>query len=71
MGCAALNAVCRLINEETIPAVLPEVVELLGHAKEAIRKNAVMALHQFYERSPSSDSHLVSNFRKVLFWTEL
>lgn len=64
--CAALNAVCRLINEETIPAVLPQVVELLGHSKEAVRKKAVMALHRFYQRSPSSVSHLVSNFRKRL-----
>uniref|UniRef100_A0A5B6Z1K6 Putative AP-4 complex subunit epsilon n=1 Tax=Davidia involucrata TaxID=16924 RepID=A0A5B6Z1K6_DAVIN len=64
--CAALNAVCKLINEETIPAVLPQVVELLGHSKEAIRKKAVMALHRFYQRSPSSVTHLVSNFRKKL-----
>lgn len=64
--CAALNAVCKLINEETIPAVLPQVVELLGHPKEAVRKKAIMALHRFYQRSPSSVSHLVSNFRKRL-----
>ncbi|GFZ08609.1 adaptin family protein [Actinidia rufa] len=51
--CAALNAVCKLINEETIPAVLPQVVDLLGHSKEAVRKKAVMALHRFYQRSPS------------------
>ncbi|XP_031405669.1 AP-4 complex subunit epsilon [Punica granatum] len=64
--CAALNAVCRLINEETIPAVLPQVVELLGHQKEAVRKKAIMALHRFYQKSPSSVSHLISNFRKKL-----
>lgn len=65
--CAALNAVCRLINEETIPAVLPQVVELLGHQKEAVRKKAVMALHRFYLRAPASVSHLISNFRKVKY----
>ncbi|OVA05702.1 Clathrin/coatomer adaptor [Macleaya cordata] len=64
--CAALTAVCKLINEETIPAVLPQVVELLGHQKEAVRKKAIMALHRFYQRAPSSVSHLVSNFRKRL-----
>ncbi|KAL5063521.1 hypothetical protein RYX36_025258 [Vicia faba] len=64
--CAALNAVCRLINDETIPAVLPLVVELLSHSKEAVRKKAVMALHSFHRKSPSSVSHLVSNFRKRL-----
>ncbi|XP_077229897.1 AP-4 complex subunit epsilon-like isoform X2 [Tasmannia lanceolata] len=65
MVCAALTAVCKLINEETIPAVLPQVVELLGHQKESVRKKAIMALHRFYQRSPSSVSHLVSNFRKL------
>lgn len=64
--CAALNAVCRLINEETIPAVLPLVVELLSHGKEAVRKKAVMALHSFHRKSASSVSHLVGNFRKRL-----
>uniref|UniRef100_A0A7N0TFH6 AP-4 complex subunit epsilon n=1 Tax=Kalanchoe fedtschenkoi TaxID=63787 RepID=A0A7N0TFH6_KALFE len=64
--CAALNAVCKLINEETIPAVLPQVVELLNHPKEAVRKKAVMALHRFHQRSPSSVAHLVPNFRKRL-----
>ncbi|XVF52223.1 hypothetical protein PTKIN_Ptkin05aG0002000 [Pterospermum kingtungense] len=64
--CTALNAVCKLINEETIPAVLPQVVELLSHPKEAVRKKAIMALHRFYHKSPSSVSHLVSNFRKRL-----
>ncbi|THU56064.1 hypothetical protein C4D60_Mb11t13330 [Musa balbisiana] len=56
--CAALAAVCKLINEETIPAVLPQVVDLLAHPKEAVRKKAVMALHRFYRRSPASVSHL-------------
>ncbi|XP_062207872.1 AP-4 complex subunit epsilon-like [Phragmites australis] len=64
--CAALTAACRLIGEEAIPAVLPQVVELLAHPKEAVRKKAVMALHRFYQRSASSVSHLVSNFRKRL-----
>uniref|UniRef100_A0A1J3HUQ8 AP-4 complex subunit epsilon n=1 Tax=Noccaea caerulescens TaxID=107243 RepID=A0A1J3HUQ8_NOCCA len=64
--CAALNAICRLINEETIPAVLPQVVDLLNHQKEAVRKKAIMALHRFHRKSPSSVSHLVSNFRKRL-----
>ncbi|GJS03089.1 AP-4 complex subunit epsilon, partial [Tanacetum coccineum] len=64
--CAALNACCKLINEETIPAVLGQVVELLGHNKEAVRKKAVMALHKFWIRSPGSVSHLVVNFRKKL-----
>ncbi|XP_015897484.3 AP-4 complex subunit epsilon [Ziziphus jujuba] len=64
--CAALNAVCKLINDETIPAVLPQVVELLGHSKDAVRKKAIMALHRFYQKSSSAVSHLLTNFRKRL-----
>eukprot|EP00271_Cylindrocystis_brebissonii_P016774 TRINITY_DN4125_c0_g1_i1.p1 TRINITY_DN4125_c0_g1~~TRINITY_DN4125_c0_g1_i1.p1 ORF type:complete len:1046 (-),score=195.55 TRINITY_DN4125_c0_g1_i1:795-3932(-) len=64
--CAALGAVCKLINEETIPAVLPQVVDLLQHPKEMVRKKAVMALHRFYQRSPSSVSHVIHKFRQVL-----
>ncbi|XP_027345535.1 AP-4 complex subunit epsilon-like isoform X2 [Abrus precatorius] len=64
--CAALNAVCKLINEETIPAVLPSVIDLLSHPKDAVRKKAVMALYRFHHKSPSSVSHLLSNFRKRL-----
>ncbi|KAK7309460.1 hypothetical protein RJT34_06209 [Clitoria ternatea] len=63
---AALNAVCKLINDETIPAVLPRVLDLLNHSKDTVRKKAVMALHRFYLKSPSSVSHLLSNFRKRL-----
>jgi len=68
--CAALTAVCKLINEETIPAVLPQVVELLGHGKEALRKKAVMALHRFYQKAPAMVNHLTSNFRKVSYATQ-
>ena len=41
--CAALTTICRLVNEDTIPAVLPQVTELLNHPKEHVRKKAVMA----------------------------
>ena len=64
--CAALTTVCRLVNEETIPAVLPQVVDLLTHPKEHVRKKAVMALHRFHQRSPSSVAHLHGKFRQML-----
>jgi AP-4 complex subunit epsilon-1 len=60
--CAALTAVCKLLNEETIPAVLPQVVELLTHPKELVRNKAVMALHRFHQRAPSTGSQLVPKF---------
>lgn len=63
--CAALSAVCKLINEETVPAVLPQIVDLLSHSKEVVRKKAIMALHRFYQRSPSLVSHVIPKFRQV------
>lgn len=64
--CAALTTVCRLVNEDTIPAVLPQVTDLLTHPKDAVRKKAVMVLHRFHQRSPSSVAHLHSKFRQML-----
>lgn len=64
--CAALGAVCKLINEETVPAVLPQVIELMNHPKEMVRKKAVMALHRFLQRSVASVSHVIPRFRQVL-----
>lgn len=71
VACAALTAVCKLINEETIPAVLPQVVDLLSHPKELVKKKAVMALNRFYQRAPHTVSHLLPRIQKVDFVTEL
>nr|GMD91031.1 AP-4 complex subunit epsilon [Ipomoea batatas] len=54
----------KLINEEIILIVLPQVTKMLGYLKEAVRKKVIMALHWFYPKSPSSVHHLISNFRK-------
>ncbi|CAN0898767.1 AP-4 complex subunit epsilon, partial [Linum grandiflorum] len=70
---ATLGLVCGFImfvrvqtrEAALLVGILPQVVELLGHKKEAVRKKAIMALHRFYQKSPSSVSHLVSNFRKI------
>jgi AP-4 complex subunit epsilon-1 len=64
--CAALGAVCKLMNAETIPAVLPQVVELLSHSQELVRKKAVMALHRFWTRAPGAVAHLQDKFRRAL-----
>ena len=64
--CAALTTICRLVNEDTIPAVLPQVTELLNHPKEHVRKKAVMALHRFHRRAPASVEHLHGKFRQML-----
>lgn len=68
--CAALNAVSKLLNDDAVSAVLPRVVELLRHSNEAVRKKALMALHRFHTKSPSSVSHLLSAFREGLCDTD-
>ncbi|GHP12342.1 hypothetical protein PPROV_001107000 [Pycnococcus provasolii] len=45
--CAALHTLARLTSEDTIPAVLPTVVELLNHKSQLVRKKAVMVLSKF------------------------
>lgn len=64
--CAALTALSHLISEETIPAVLPLVTELLQHEKAVVRKKAVMALLRFFLLSPTSVDHLHEKVRRAL-----
>ena len=63
---SALTAATKLVSEETMPAVLDTVLELLGHSAEVIRKKAVMALHRFYTVSPDLLAPHLDRFRRVL-----
>ncbi|KAF0976507.1 hypothetical protein FDP41_004406 [Naegleria fowleri] len=45
---SALIASAKLINLETIPAILPFVVPLLKHQRSEVRKRAISTLHSFY-----------------------
>jgi AP-4 complex subunit epsilon-1 len=45
--CAALSAVCKLVTEDMIPAVIGDVLRLLKHEMEAVRKKAVGAMHRY------------------------
>lgn len=50
---AALTCVCKLLNEEMIPAVFPEIMRLLrGHPNELVRRKCCMALHAVYRLDP-------------------
>lgn len=64
--CTALHACSSLVNEETIPAMLKFVTDLLPHQSEYVRKKAVMALHSFYLKAPHTISHLADRFRHTL-----
>jgi AP-4 complex subunit epsilon-1 len=47
--CAALIAVSKLVTEDMIPAVITDVLNLLKHDSEFVRKHAISALHRFYQ----------------------
>ena len=64
--CSALTAIMQLVNEETVPAVLPQVTELLTHPVAHVRKKAVMALMRFHQKSPQSVSHMHGKFREMI-----
>lgn len=64
--CMSLIVVCKLVNAETIPAVLPLVTKLLEHKQAAVRKKAVMALHRFHQIDTQSVADLPERIRKVL-----
>ena len=56
--CTALTAICKLISQDLINAVLPGVTALLSHPKELVRKKAVMALHRFQQLDPDHEGAL-------------
>ncbi|KAL6045017.1 AP-4 complex subunit epsilon [Balamuthia mandrillaris] len=64
--CAALTTMTQLISVETIPAVLPLVVDLLRHPKAAVRKKAIMVLQRFHALSPESIISLRDQVRACL-----
>eukprot|EP00004_Rigifila_ramosa_P013967 TRINITY_DN3136_c0_g1_i1.p1 TRINITY_DN3136_c0_g1~~TRINITY_DN3136_c0_g1_i1.p1 ORF type:complete len:1175 (-),score=295.81 TRINITY_DN3136_c0_g1_i1:102-3452(-) len=65
--CSALTALCRLLNTEIIPAVLPRVIQLLAHPQAIVRKKAIMAVHKCYLLNPSSTSDYRKQIDAVLF----
>ena len=62
----ALSAVSKLVTRDMIPALIGDVVKLLGHATELVRKKAVMALHRFHQVEPETISHLGDKVRRAL-----
>ena len=64
--CAALSAMTRLIGAETVPAVLKQVIDLLGHANDQVRKKATMALHRFLQTCPLAVQDQLDLFKRAL-----
>ncbi|CAD7698737.1 unnamed protein product [Ostreobium quekettii] len=69
--CAALTTICKLVNTDAIGPIVPQVVKLISHPKEVVRKKAVMALHRFFQLDPKSEGPLAGvdldrQFRQAL-----
>lgn len=58
--CTALTALCKLLSQDLVNAVLASVVDLLKHPKELVRKKAVMALDRFEQLDPMHEGPLHS-----------
>ena len=41
-SCAALNAVCKIVNEDMIPAVITDIVKLLKHDMDAVLTHSLI-----------------------------
>eukprot|EP00923_Selenidium_pygospionis_P059019 GHVN01103892.1.p1 GENE.GHVN01103892.1~~GHVN01103892.1.p1 ORF type:complete len:1215 (+),score=297.72 GHVN01103892.1:326-3970(+) len=63
---AALTSVCRLVNDEMIPAVAPLVIKLLDHRDEVVKRKAVMACQRLYQLSPESIPNIMEKTRTAL-----
>lgn len=64
--CGSLISICRLVNNEMIPALIQPVIVCLAHQNEAVRKKAIMSLHKFYKLDPASVTSCKDAIRKVL-----
>ncbi|CAN0334943.1 unnamed protein product [Ascophyllum nodosum] len=63
---AALTALCKLATVDMIPAVMTDVVRLLKHDRELVRKKAVMVLHRLNQLDPDSVCHMGEHLRRML-----
>eukprot|EP00210_Caulerpa_lentillifera_P007077 g6770.t1 len=65
--CAALTAICKLVNGDAIAALASQVVTLLSHPREIVRKKALLTLHRFCQIDPQGDAGLAGiNVKNLL-----
>jgi AP-4 complex subunit epsilon-1 len=64
--CAALSAVCRIVTVDMIPAVLGEIIKLLKHEMDSVRKRAICALHRLYQMDKGCLQDHVEKIRRII-----
>ncbi|XP_041356347.1 AP-4 complex subunit epsilon-1-like [Gigantopelta aegis] len=62
----ALTAASQLVNTESIPLILPLVLEKLKHPRELVRARAAQCLHRMFIRAPSLLQHHQSTIQVSL-----
>lgn len=65
-SCAALNAVCKLITNDMIPAVIGDVLKALKSDVDAVRRKAICALHRLYQLDKTCLIDHIENIRRVI-----
>ena len=65
-ACAALNAVCKIVTVDMIPAVIGEIFKLLRHDMDTVRKKAICALHRLYQMDKTCIIGQVEQVRRIL-----
>ncbi|KAL3780815.1 hypothetical protein ACHAWO_004461 [Cyclotella atomus] len=67
-SCGALIAVTSLITPDLVGTVSTQVIGLLDHNAETVRKKAIVALHRLYQLSPEAvpQNELIEKVRKML-----
>lgn len=66
--CGGLVAATQLITSDMVPAMATEVVKLIAHSSETVRKKAIITMHRFHQISPEtvSKEQVAEQLRKVL-----
>lgn len=67
-SCGALIAVTSLITPDLVGTVSTQVIGLLDHNAETVRKKAIVALHRLHQLSPDAvpQNELIEKVRKML-----
>lgn len=66
--CGGLLAATSLITSDMVPAMSGEVMKLISHDSQTVRKKAIITLHRFFQLAPDvvSSEELLEKARKVL-----
>lgn len=64
--CAALDACCKLMSRDTVPALLPVIEPLSESGFEPVRKKTALALERVLQLTPDRAEDLFPRLRKAL-----